>query len=224
VIGGRTDTFASTVNEAYDPATNTWSTKASMPTGRLIPASAVVNDIIYVIGGQTDSTTWTNVNQAYDPATNTWSSKASMPTPRGGSAVGVINNIIYVAGGRNDTYALTVNEAYDPATNTWSSKASMPTPAVMSAVHNTVAKGRFYVISGLTTGTVIITTNQAYDPVTNTWSTKTSIPTGRWGTTAGVVNDIIYVIGGYSTHHLRFKRGCKVLSRMGWDNTNRPIH
>jgi len=94
VIGGRTDTFASTVNEAYDPATNTWSTKASMPTGRLIPASAVVNDIIYVIGGQTDSTTWTNVNQAYDPATNTWSSKASMPTPRGGSAVGVINNII----------------------------------------------------------------------------------------------------------------------------------
>ena len=37
--------------EAYDPATNTWTTKASMPTPRFGLAVGVVNGILYAVGG-----------------------------------------------------------------------------------------------------------------------------------------------------------------------------
>jgi N-acetylneuraminic acid mutarotase len=41
-----------TTNEAYDSASNTWTTKAPMRTARHHAASAVVNGMLYVIGGR----------------------------------------------------------------------------------------------------------------------------------------------------------------------------
>ncbi len=72
-----------TTNEAYDPATNTWTTKAPMPTARDGLAAAVVNNKVYVIRG----IKWVHnlsINEEYDPATNTWTTKAPMPTARDG--------------------------------------------------------------------------------------------------------------------------------------------
>ena len=37
--------------EAYDPATNTWTTKAPLPTARFGMASDVINGRFYVAGG-----------------------------------------------------------------------------------------------------------------------------------------------------------------------------
>ena len=37
--------------EAYDPVTNSWSTKAAMPTARQNLAAVAVNGIVYAIGG-----------------------------------------------------------------------------------------------------------------------------------------------------------------------------
>ena len=52
-----------TVNEAYDPNTDTWASKASMPTERQHMASVVVNDILYVVGGRpTGKSSNVNVN------------------------------------------------------------------------------------------------------------------------------------------------------------------
>jgi N-acetylneuraminic acid mutarotase len=42
---------ATGVNEVYDPATNTWAKRASMPTARLNIRANPVNDKIYLIGG-----------------------------------------------------------------------------------------------------------------------------------------------------------------------------
>ncbi|NIR95350.1 MAG: galactose oxidase, partial [Gammaproteobacteria bacterium] len=52
-IGGAvspTGTPLATV-EAYDPATDTWSSKAPMPTARNFLTTSAVNGIIYAIGG-----------------------------------------------------------------------------------------------------------------------------------------------------------------------------
>ena len=43
------------VNEIYNPAANTWTTGVAIPTPRYVPASAVVNGILYVMGGIGDS-------------------------------------------------------------------------------------------------------------------------------------------------------------------------
>ena len=37
--------------EAYNPATNTWATKASMPSARWNLAAASANGILYALGG-----------------------------------------------------------------------------------------------------------------------------------------------------------------------------
>jgi len=52
VIGGEVGFMEATnINQVYDPQTDTWSTGASMPTARQGLGVAVVNDVIYAIGG-----------------------------------------------------------------------------------------------------------------------------------------------------------------------------
>ncbi len=50
-IGGAGGGSNLTTNEAYDPTTNTWTTKAAMPTAKAHLAAAVVNNKVYVIEG-----------------------------------------------------------------------------------------------------------------------------------------------------------------------------
>ena len=59
---------------AYDPITDTWSTKAPMLIGQSFPAAGVVDGLIYVAGGA-DSDAF----QAYNPKTNTWIAMGPMP-------------------------------------------------------------------------------------------------------------------------------------------------
>jgi N-acetylneuraminic acid mutarotase len=168
---------------------NTWTTKAPMLTARAGLAAAVVNNIIYAIGGYNGRELSTN--EAYDPSTNTWTTKRSMLTARQEFAVAVVNNIIYAIGGWNNGY-LSTNEAYNPSTDTWTTKAPMLTAreGLAAAVVNNI----IYAIGGFNGSYLSI--NEAYNPSTNTWTTKARMPTAREDIAAAVVNNIIYVIGG----------------------------
>ncbi|MFQ5596947.1 MAG: PKD domain-containing protein [Nitrospiria bacterium] len=71
VVGGAqnfapspTVNFLNTV-EVYDPATDTWSTEAPIPTIRPGSAGQVVNDVLYVMGGADPSSTPLNVVEAF---------------------------------------------------------------------------------------------------------------------------------------------------------------
>ena len=57
--------FVTTV-EAYDPVTNTWSTKAAMPTPRAHFGAAEVGGTIYAIGGDAAAGV-VNTNEAFTP-------------------------------------------------------------------------------------------------------------------------------------------------------------
>jgi hypothetical protein len=50
ILGG-IELFASGGNQVYDPTTDSWSTGADMPTARGRLGVAVVNDILFAIGG-----------------------------------------------------------------------------------------------------------------------------------------------------------------------------
>jgi N-acetylneuraminic acid mutarotase len=41
-------------------------------------------------------------------------------------------------------------------------------------------------------------TVEAYDPVTNAWKTKAAMPTKRMSPAAGVINGVLYVVGGFN--------------------------
>jgi N-acetylneuraminic acid mutarotase len=111
VVGGA-DYFGSALAtvQVYNPAADSWTSRAPMPTPRFNPAVAVLNGMIYAIGGGTSNVPLGAV-EAYDPATDNWTSKPSLPTPRWGLGVGVVNGVLYAVGGVNSGGTV---EAYKP--------------------------------------------------------------------------------------------------------------
>jgi N-acetylneuraminic acid mutarotase len=125
VAGGMTKTIRNEVTyqyepepwrelDVYDPATNVWTTKASMPTARWGAAAGVIDGKLYVAGGRGANYSELTAMEMYDPATNSWAARAKMLTPREGAGAAVMGNVMHVLGGRGgpDTGVLDTNEAY----------------------------------------------------------------------------------------------------------------
>jgi len=190
-IGGHVGT-----NEEYDPETDTWTYKASMPTPRIVFATAVYQNKIYCVGGKTSDGV-TGVNEVYDPATDTWETKTSMLTARGWLTANVVGDKIYLIGGYPNR---TLNEVYDPATDTWTTKTSSPkATGFIGGYASAVFDNKIYVIGGLSEDQSY-SLNQIYDTETDTWSYGISPPSGVGGgaaaaTTGNLAPKQIYVIG-----------------------------
>jgi N-acetylneuraminic acid mutarotase len=193
--------FLGTV-EVYDPAMNSWSAVAPMPTPHRLglAAAAGPDGRIYAIGGIAGNLltpTFSNMVQVYDPATNSWSTAAPMPSPRSSLAVAAgADGRIYAIGGDNAGPLATV-EVYDPATNSWSTAAPMPIPRENLAV-TAGPDGHIYAIGGDDgIAQTAMNTVEIYDPATNSWSAAAPLPTARSGLAAAVGPDgRIYAIGG----------------------------
>ncbi|WP_342436692.1 kelch repeat-containing protein [Paenibacillus sp. FSL L8-0436] len=182
--------------EEFDPLTKTWATKAPMLTPRMFTGAAVINNKIYIVGGDS------SILEEYDPSTNTWSRKADMPTPRLAPSVIAVNGVLYAIGGDspNHTTRLANVEVYDPKTNTWSKKTEMPTGAAGTQI--ATLYGKIYVMGGVEPKDYSSNMNE-YDPVTDKWTKRKNMPTIRIGGGAISVNGKIYVMGGETPvgHH-----------------------
>lgn len=65
---------------AYDPATDIWSARASLPDlARMAMRSFVAGGLGHIVGGRLSDQTFSNTLWAYDPVSNTWSSRAALP-------------------------------------------------------------------------------------------------------------------------------------------------
>jgi len=202
-IGGYTENGSTGLNEAYDPATDTWETKTSMPTKRYQMGANVVDGKIYVIGGRTGGQyTTVALNEIYDPETDTWTTKEPIPYPVVIYASAVVDNKIYVIEGQDEFHEslnLNFTQIYDPETDTWSQGAQTPVAiwqATAGATTGTMAPKRIYVLGGEGGFADPLDQNYIYDPETDDWTTGTPIPTARLSPAVGVVDDLIYVIGG----------------------------
>jgi N-acetylneuraminic acid mutarotase len=192
-VGGRDSVGTSgnhAVNtvEAYDPSTNSWTTKAPMPTPRVGLEVGVVNGILYAIGGL-DSVVRVTAVEAYDPSTNTWTTKAPMPANSDVQAAGVVNNILYAVDADGTLYV------YDPVANAWTTKASLP--VLRDGLAGAVVNGVFYAVGGNNNGLGYLNAIEGYNPATNSWTDEASMPTPRELLAAAVVNGVLYAIGGF---------------------------
>ena len=67
--------------EKYDPKTNKWTSVADMLSQRSSMGVAVIEDRIYVTGGN-DGATCLSSAEFYDPGTNVWEAVPSMAVRR----------------------------------------------------------------------------------------------------------------------------------------------
>ncbi len=184
--------------EAYDPTTNTWSTKADIPFASDHPNVATTADKLYILGE-----VGAQQSAEYDPVANAWTMRAPIPTQRAASATAAIGTKVYVAGGamgsNGASFGPTVRDfaAFDTVTNTWETLAELPTPGRNHAVGAAVG-GIFYIVGGRTNGPTdgLQSRMDAYDPVAKTWTAKAPMPVARGGCMGGVVNGLIIVVGG----------------------------
>jgi hypothetical protein len=97
----------------YDPATNTWTQKASAPTAMEHLGGFVLNNTIYA-GASVNASQW----YAYNPTLDTWTQKADFPgfNPLGMASF-AINGKGYVMGGGAGCWQ------YDITTDTWLQQA-----------------------------------------------------------------------------------------------------
>ena len=154
--------------EAYDPRTDTWTSRAAIPTPRWLMAAAATGGRIYVIGGVSDvnSATVSAANEAYDPTTNTWSARAPIPTPRFGATAGVVAGQIYVVGGQlngDPRSVQPISQAYDPVIDSWTTSTPAQYALVVSSAG--VVDDLLYVVGGQDAPSGLpVNTNQAFSP------------------------------------------------------------
>ena len=179
----------------YDPATDSWTTGALMPTGRSGGTAVVIDDKIYVAGGRPPHG---HDFAVYDPLENSWQTLPDMPTARNHVAGGAIGGKLYVVGGRFgagfQSEMTDVLEVYDPVTNMWTMAAPMPT--VRGGLNAAAVFGCLHVFGGEGREGVF-PQHEVYDPTTDLWYLLDPMPTPVHGVAgAGVVDDRIYLPGG----------------------------
>jgi hypothetical protein len=186
----------SSINEVYDPATDTWETKAPLPNGGMFMQAFVTHNKIHVIDGR--------FNEVYDPENDSWTTKAPTPLPAedygpSGSndyALFLLNNKLYIAGEFSNRFI-----TYELVEDTWSNGSTLPAYDFYSVAGGMTtgskAPKRLYLLFGIR-GWVPSPVTQAYDPSSNVWVTGKPIPTNRVHPGIAVVDDKLYVIGGYA--------------------------
>lgn len=198
-----------TVTEVYDPKTDTWEYRENNIVTKSRFAYATDGKSMYTIAGYISSIT--NDAEKYTPKdvnynfvnsfVNTSSTKPSMITGRYNSSSAVINDEIYVIGGYIETEGVSTDivEIYNPKTNTWRSGISMP--VTINSQCSSVVNSKIYVFSGTNTyndvNNEFFTGTIEYDLLTSTWSTKANIAIIRRDASSCVVNNKIYLLGGY---------------------------
>lgn len=105
------------VVEAYDPATDSWTTKTPAPTARYQQGAVTIHGLLYVVGGQGYLAQELATLEFYNPLTDEWGTATAMPAASVGPSVGGIDGVLYAAGGsygagsntalRNALYAYT---------------------------------------------------------------------------------------------------------------------
>jgi N-acetylneuraminic acid mutarotase len=152
----RPHTSVGTVEE-YDPAANSWRTRAPMPTPRNHMVGGAISGKIYVASGRVGAafisggSSNIGVIEAYDPATDSWShGLARMANARSAGAGAVYNGKLYITGGEYQEPAMMATfrslEAYDPVANAW--QTLRPMPVSRHGLAGAVVGNRLHMVSG----------------------------------------------------------------------------
>ena len=190
----------------YDPDSNTWSSAASLATGRFAHTATLLHDgKVLVVGGVDGSGHRLASAELYNPVSNTWSSAASPGTAYAyHSATLLPSGRVLVAGGVGNSGTVQASaELYDPASNTWSPAASLAAARYRQRA-TLLASGKVLITGGASGPFTQLTSAELYDPAGDTWTaagnlgmardnhTATLLPSGQVLVTGGL--DVVNIV------------------------------
>ncbi|XP_032153861.1 kelch-like protein 18 isoform X3 [Sapajus apella] len=181
------------VVEVFDPIANRWEKCRPMTTARSRVGVAVVNGLLYAIGGYDGQLRLSTV-EAYNPETDTWTRVGSMNSKRSAMGTVVLDGQIYVCGGYDGNSSLSSVETYSPETDKWT--VVTPMSSNRSAAGVTVFEGRIYV-SGGHDGLQIFNSVEHYNHHTATWHPAAGMLNKRCRHGAASLGSKMFVCGGY---------------------------
>jgi len=183
----------------YDPATDTWSRKADLPTRVQIVRQAGLLGKLYVY--EHNDNFW-----RYNPKLDRWTSLPLPPSQHLDGVMSAVGDKIYLTGGSKyvDRYPYweynTELDVYDPATRTWSVKSPLP-----AAYNSSVAAsfhGKLWVAGGESNNYQPVSDLYGYDPLTDTWAAGPSMLRTTMNAAAAWAGGKFFVIGGMNSSNL----------------------
>ncbi|XP_011373627.1 kelch-like protein 18 isoform X1 [Pteropus medius] len=181
------------VVEVFDPIANRWEKCHPMTTARSRVGVAVVNGLLYAIGGYDGQLRLSTV-EVYNPETDTWTRVGSMNSKRSAMGTVVLDGQIYVCGGYDGNSSLNSVETYSPETDKWT--VVTPMSSNRSAAGVTVFEGRIHV-SGGHDGLQIFNSVEHYNHHTATWHPAAGMLNKRCRHGAASLGSKMFVCGGY---------------------------
>lgn len=181
------------VAEVFDPIANHWERCQEMVTSRSRVGVAMVNGLLYAIGGFDGQSRLSTV-EVYNPEADTWTKVASMNSKRSAMGTAVMDGHIYVCGGYDGIASLNSVECYTPESDKWVNVT--PMSACRSAAGVTVFEGRIYV-SGGHDGLQIFNTVECYNHHTTIWYAAANMLNKRCRHGAASLGSQMYACGGY---------------------------
>ncbi len=195
--GGRTNMDICLV---FDPKTNTWYTKTSMPTVKRGHSATYRNGFIHVLCGVTTSENRLKKHEVYNINSDSWDTAA--PAPIAVSRPGVAtwrDSLIYFMGGFDSYNARTEVYYYNPQADSWHSATSLPRPLHAGGVK---IKGDSIFIVGGADGSsgfsrILLGEINPANPTDINWSWGDSLPTSiNHNNGFAIKNNKLYLIGG----------------------------
>ncbi len=212
-FGGGGPAFKSlNLSEVYDPQTDRWSSLRPMPTLRSGAAAVTVGNAIYVIGGgfkkPDGKFKFLTTVEAYFPKEDRWETSPDLLQPHDYPAFTILDGKIYIIGGHHPNAteggpqtdpAFSFSERWSPSMKGWKEIAPMPTPRFAASA--VVMNGQLWVLGGVAftpQGFNEYDRIEVFDPKTETWTVNPlKLPWGSAGQGACVVNDQLYLFGGF---------------------------
>ena len=111
---------------SFSLSTKQWKRLKQMPTSRQVSSAVVVNEKLFVMGGQFDGKE-SNVCEIFHVKDNKWSSAASLPVPLSKPLVAVLLGHIYILPQKKELSGThTQLLVYDPLLKNYTSRAPLP--------------------------------------------------------------------------------------------------
>jgi N-acetylneuraminic acid mutarotase len=168
-----------------------WRALPDAPTARLMAASTVLDDKIYIAGGMLGHAETLDTFESFEPKTGKWETLPPLPIPLNHAAAAAFRGEVVVLGGASDTVAEASNKVFAFRDGKWEELPSLQYARAAPAA--AVIDDKLVVVGGQN-DKQLVTQTEVFDG--ESWTSAPDMPTPREHLAAVSDGVYLYTIGG----------------------------